>query len=176
MYDQSNLPLLTSSWLVAWLLDWAGNTTSDGAIFAACQYVGFFFSEYCVGANLSSVNGPVPTGLVLVNFAGSGTDDHRCSGTIGVLATTPAKGTLGALNVTVTSLPDVATPVICAQTPLPSSAGYFLIRLNVNTTSAGVNGVPSLHFTFCRIVKSSVVGSVNLWPVARNGVNVPSIG
>src|SRR5882762_3504225 len=95
MYDQSNLPLLTSSWLVAWLLDWAGNTTSDGAIFAACQYVGFFFSEYWVGANLSRVNGPVPTGLVLVNFVGSGTDDHRCSGTIGVLATTPAKGTLG---------------------------------------------------------------------------------
>src|SRR5438128_1935472 len=50
LYAQSNLPLVTSSWLVLWLLACAGNTTLDGAILPACQYVGFFFNEYSVGA------------------------------------------------------------------------------------------------------------------------------
>ncbi len=74
----------------------------------------------------------------------------------------PAKGTFGALKLTVTSLPDAATLATCAHTPFVSRAGYFLSRLKVNTTSAGVSGLPSLHFTPCRMVNTSVFGSVNL--------------
>jgi hypothetical protein len=112
----------------------------------------------------------------LVYFAGSATVDQTCSGTIGVCATVSANGTLGALNLTVTSLPAVETSVTCCQTPLLSNAVYFLSRLKVNTTSEGAKSLPSLHFTPCRIVYTRVVGSVNLYPVARNGVYVPSIG
>ena len=85
-----------------------------------------------------------------------------CSGTIGTCAIVPANGTSGALNVNVTSLPEAETPEICAQIPVVSSAGYFFSMLNVNTTSAGVKAVPSLHFTPGRIVYTSVVGLVNL--------------
>ena len=124
---------------------------------------------YWVGAKLPSMNGPVPTGWVLVKSAGSLIFDQMCSGTIGTCAIVPANGTSGALNVNVTSLPEVETPEICAQIPVVSSAGYFFSRLNVNTTSAGVKGVPSLHFTSGRIVNTRVVELVNLYPVARNG-------
>ncbi len=96
-----------------------------------------------------------------------------CWGTIGVCAIVAANGTSGALKVIVTSLPEAETPVICDQIPLLSSAGYFFSRSKVKTTSAGVKGVPSLHFTPCRIVYTSVVGLVNLYPVARNGVYAP---
>jgi hypothetical protein len=86
-----------------------------------------------------------------VNLTGSETADQMCSGTIGVCAIVAANGTLGDLNVIVTSLPLADTPAICDQTPLPSRAGYFFSRLKVNTTSAGVNGLPSLHLTPWRI-------------------------
>src|SRR5450432_267230 len=152
LYAQSNLPLVTSSWLVLWLLACAGNSTCVGTTLLACQYVGFLASAYCVGANEAKVYGPVPTGFVLANFVGSATDAHRCSGTIGVCAIVPAKGTLGVLNVTVTSFPEAVIALICCHTPCRSRAGNFFSRLKVNTTSAGVKGVPSLHFTFWRIV------------------------
>ena len=76
----------------------------------------------------------------------------------------------------VTSLPEAETPEICAQTPVVSSAGVFFSMLNVNTTSAGVKAVPSLHLTPGRIVYTSVVELVNLYPVARNGVYAPLTG
>ena len=98
------------------------------------------------------MKGPVPTGLVLGSLVGSAMLVHRCSGTISVCAMEMANGTLGAEKLIVTSLPLVETALICCQTPLPSSAGYFLSRLKVNTTSAGVKSLPSLHFTPCRIV------------------------
>ena len=107
---------------------------------------------------------------MLVKVTGLEIDDQTCSGTIGVCAIVAANGTLGALKVNVTSLPDADTALICDQTPLVSSAAYFFSRLNVKTTSAGVNAVPSLHLTPDRIVYTSVVGLVNLYPVARNGV------
>ena len=50
----------------------------------------------------------------------------------------------------------------CCQIPLPSRAGYFLSRSKVKITSAGVKALPSLHFTPCRIVKTTVFGFVNL--------------
>ena len=83
---------------------------------------------------------------------GSEMEAHRCSGTIGTWAMVSAKGTSGDLSVIVTSLPDAETPVIALQMPVLSRAGYFLSRLNVKTTSAGEKGLPSLHFTPCRIV------------------------
>jgi hypothetical protein len=114
--------------LVDWLVDCAGITTSSGAILSACQYFGFFFREYCVGANLSRVKGPVPTGVVLVNLVGSLIDDQMCWGTITWLASTPTNGTLGCLKVTVTLLPDALAPEICDQMPLESRAGNFFSR------------------------------------------------
>ncbi len=110
------------------------------------------------------MNGPVPTGWVLVKFAGFETVDQMCLGTIGVCAIVAANGTSGALKVMVTSLPAAETAVTCDQIPLLSSAGYFFSRSNVNTTSAGVSGVPSLHFTPGRIVYTSVVGLGELVP------------
>src|SRR4051794_7162305 len=80
LYDQSSLPLVTSSWLVLWLLDWAGMRTCAGAILLACQYPAFFFSVYSVGANFCRVNGPVPTGFLFVNLVGSEIELHRCWG------------------------------------------------------------------------------------------------
>src|SRR4051794_15446620 len=105
VYAQSNLPLVTSSWLVAWLLAWAGKATVAGTILSACQYDGFFFSVYCVGLNEPSVYGPVATGLSLTYFTGSDTDDQVCWGTIGTWAIWLANGTFGALNVNVAVLP-----------------------------------------------------------------------
>ena len=55
------------------------------------------------------MNGPVPTGLVLVNLSGFAIDAHRCSGTIGTCETVAANGTLGALKVTVTLSPEAVT-------------------------------------------------------------------
>ena len=107
---------------------------------------------YWVGANVSSVNGPVTTGFVLVYLTGSATDDQTCSGTIGTCATWAANGTFGCLNVTVNVLPAPLTLATCAQTPRVSSAGYFLSRLNVKMTSLTVKACPSLHFTLGRIV------------------------
>ena len=142
--------------------------TSLGATLSACQYDEFFFSVYWVGANLSSSNGPVPTGLVLVYFVRSpDTFDQMCSGTIGTPATTWANGTLGCLKVIVTLLPDALTPASCDQTPVVSSAEFFLSRLNVNSTSLAENDWPSLHFTPLRNVNTSVLESVKVCPVAR---------
>jgi hypothetical protein len=90
---------------------------------------------YWVGANVSSVNGPVTTGFVSVYLTGSATDDHTCAGTIGTWATWAAKGTFGCLNVTVNVLPAPLTLATCAQMPRVSSAGNFLSRLKVNVTS-----------------------------------------
>ena len=108
-------------------------------------------------------------------FTGSATDDHTCWGTIGTWAIVAAKGTFGALNVSVTSLPVDETADTCCHTPLLSRAGNFFSRLKVNTTSLAVKGLPSLHLTPWRIVKTSVLASVNVCPVARNGVYVPSV-
>src|SRR5579864_2176757 len=112
------------------------------------------------------MKGPAPTGCGLVKVTGLAIVDQMCWGTIGVCAIVAANGTSGALKVNVTSLPEADTALICDQTPLVSSALYFFSRLNVNTTSAGVKAVPSLHFTPVRIVYTSVVGLVNVYPVA----------
>ena len=87
-----------------------------------------------------------------------------------------ANGTFGALKVNVTSLPDGGDAGDLRQTPVLSSAGYFLSRLNVKTHVRGGEGlaVAPLHALAERV--DSVFGSLNLWPVARNGVYVPSIG
>src|ERR1700739_361036 len=98
------------------------------------------------------MNGPVPTGWVLVNLAGLLSAAQMCLGTIGVWAIVVANGTFGALNVTVTCLPAAETLLICDQMPLASSAGYFFSRSKVKTTSAAENGLPSLHLTPERIV------------------------
>ena len=131
-----------------WLVAWAGNTTVVGAIFDASQYSGFFVSVYWVGAKRLSMKGPVPTGWVLVNVTGLAIDDQTCSGTIGVCAIVAGERDVGRLERerdVVARGGDAA--LICDQTPLVSSAGYFFSRLNVNTTSAGVNGgaVAPLH-------------------------------
>ena len=112
----------------------------------------FFFSEYWVGAKLSSMKGPVPTGCVLASFTGSLMLDHRCCGTIGVCAIEIAKGTLAAEKFIVTSLPLAEMLVICCHTAFVSSAGNFFKRLKVKTTSAGLKSLPSLHLTPCRMV------------------------
>ena len=52
--------------------------------------------------------------------------------------------------------PDCVTLVRTDQTELTSRAGTFLIRLNVNATSAAVIGVPSLKVTFLAMVNVSV--------------------
>src|ERR1700746_813299 len=101
-YAQSNSPLLTSSWLVLWLVACAGNTTEVGAIFDASQYSGVLVSVYWVGAKLPSMNWRVPTGCVWVKVAGLGIVDQMCWGTIGVCAIVAANGTSGALKVNVT--------------------------------------------------------------------------
>ena len=54
-------------------------------------------------------------------------------------------------------LPCCVTLESTDQTELRSSAGNFFIRLNVNATSAAVNGLPSLNFTPLRMVKVSVL-------------------
>ena len=139
LYDQSNLPLVTSSWLVAWLLAWAGKTTARRRdLRRPSSSSGFFFSVYWVGANESSVNGPVPTGLVLAYFAGS--RDRRpdvLRHDRGLRDRGGERARSADLNVNVTCCREAETPVICDQTPLPSSAGYFFSRSKVKTTSAG---------------------------------------
>ncbi len=64
-------------------------------------------------------------------------------------------------------------PASCDHTPVVSSAEFFFNKLKVNSTSLLVNGWPSLHFTPSRSVNTSVLESVNCWPVARNWLNWP---
>ena len=97
-----------------------------------------------------------------MNVAGSAIFDQIWAGTIGVEAMAAAKGTSGLMKVNVTLAPVTFTELITDQMPGPSSAGYFFSRLKENSTSAEVNGRPSLHFTPERSVYTSVVGLVNL--------------
>ena len=70
--------------------------------------------------------------------------------------------------------PDWVTLDSTAQSPVRSRAGYFLIRLNVYTTSAAVIGVPSLNLTPLRMVKVSVVlPDPHFQEVASMGVVLP---
>src|SRR6476469_3646060 len=111
-----------------------------------------------------TVIGPVPTGSsAFVNVVGSLTFDQTCSGTICTADTVENAEAPGVENFRVTSSSPVAATEerpVC-QTPWGSRTGYFLSRLKENATSAAVNGSPSFHFTPCRVLNTSVLGSVH---------------
>src|SRR5215471_15891259 len=84
----------------------------------------------------------------------------------------------GLFMVITTSLPLATTlvsgPPALVHRDCRSSALYFLSKLYVNTTSAGVIGVPLLHLTPWRIVKVSwVLLEFHLYAVASHGVMAP---
>ena len=74
----------------------------------------------------------------------------------------------------ITRSPSARTPValpprVSLHSPAWSAPGYFFQELRFQTTSAGVKSVPSLHFTPCRMVKTSCVGDVHVYAVANHG-------
>src|SRR6516162_2749359 len=84
----------------------------------------------------------------------------------------------GLFMVITTSLPLATTlvsgPPALVHRDCRSSGLYFLSMSNVNTTSAGVIGVPLLHLTPWRIVKVSwVLLEFHLYAVASHGVVAP---
>src|SRR5262249_16490531 len=100
------------------------------------------------------MNGPVPTGLGSANVAAL-TVDQMCCGTMNVWAirnrfaysawlnfSTAVLG-VGAVALTGTGVPSVCSPLV------------VLIMLNVKATSLAVNGLPSFHWTFCRMSRVS---------------------
>ena len=106
------------------------------------------------GVKLPSFIGPVPTGLGSANVAGLPTDFQMCSGTIAVPAMFCRLVNCGVAKVSTTLLPDALT--LSYFTPLRLTAALAFSMLKVKTTSAGVNGWPSFHFTPWRIAKVSV--------------------
>src|SRR6476661_4567190 len=106
------------------------------------------------GVKLASFIGPVPTGLGSTNVAGLPIDFQMCSGTIAVPAMDCRLVNCGVAKLSTTLLPDALT--WSYFTPLRLTAAVFFSMLKVKTTSAGVNGWPSFHFTPWRIAKVSV--------------------
>src|SRR5713226_8402326 len=102
------------------------------------------------------MNGPVPTGLGSANLVGSPTVDQMCCGR---MLTCPMRNRFaysGFGKVSVTELPD-AEALVGIGVPTMLSAGVLMSRLNVYATSAALNGLPSFHFTPCRMVRVSVL-------------------
>src|SRR5882724_4516978 len=102
---------------------------------------------------------PVPTGVALVNVAGSATVDQTCLGSMNVLPAMKNRSeNSGRLNDSVT---------VCASgvvTPVSGRLYWFSALLeisspNVKATSALVNGWPSDHWTPERRVNVSEVPS-----------------
>src|SRR5215469_776682 len=106
------------------------------------------------GLNLSSMYGPVPTGFA----SGLATEPQMCCDTIWVFRMKNRLASWGSAKVSVAVFPE---PVALTGIGVAGvfSAGYFLIRLNVNATSAALNGLPSLHFTPSRVVIVMVLPS-----------------
>src|ERR1700728_4640798 len=89
--------------------------------------------------------GPVPTGLALAYVAGLPALLQIAWGKMAVPAISSRFVYWDAGNVSVTVLPDVETPE--SFRPPRLIAAFFLIRLNVKATSAGVSGFSSFPFT-----------------------------
>ena len=70
----------------------------------------------------------------------------------------------------------VTTPLSAESAAEPTAGSES--RLNVATTSSAVSGVPSLNFTFCRIVKTQLLPlpSGVFQAVAISGLSVPAPG
>src|ERR1700748_172706 len=141
-----------NSALSALVLDvYTGKKTFGTCTCEACQYEGFLTSVKPCGVKLPSFIGPVPTGLGSANVAGLLTDFQMCSGTIAVPAMDCRLVNCGVAKLSTTLLPDALT--WSYFTPLRLTAAVFFSMLKVKTTSAGVNGWPSFHFTPWRIAK-----------------------
>src|SRR5215467_11131039 len=92
-----------------------------------------------------------------------------CSGTIAVPAMDCRLVYCGVAKVSTTLLPDALTPLYL--TPFRLTAASFFSMLKVKTTSSGVSGWPSFHFTPWRIAKVSVFPPLDHWyEVASHGV------
>jgi hypothetical protein len=112
----------------------------------------FFFSVYWFGPNVSTTYGPVATGFSFAQVSGSVTSFQMCSGTISCWLMMYAAGTSAAFRWKTTVSPFTSIESMCCHSPWVSRAGVALIRLNVKSTSAGVNGFPSDQVTPLRIV------------------------
>ena len=102
--------------------------------------------------------------------AGSETADQTLDGTTGTWARSAAAWLSGVLSLKTIVLPEAVTDCSTCQTPLVSSAGFFLRMPKVVSTSAAVTGVPLDQVTPDRRVKSTWVALTMSCPVARNGV------
>src|ERR1022692_1528524 len=165
---QSICPLATGGTRLAFDV-YEGKSTSGTCSLLLSQKYGFCFMLKPCGLNLSSMNGPVPTGLGSANVVGSPTDCQMCWGR---MLTCPMRNRFaywGVLKFSVTDLPDEVA-LVGSGVPTILSAGFLMNRLNVYATSAALNGLPSFHFTPWRMVRLSVLPLFDqVYPVASMG-------
>ena len=115
--------------------------------------------------------GPSTTvGSALTKVTGLLTLDQALAGTIGTWAMSGAIWLSGIFSLKVMVSPAALTDWSCCEIPVVSRAGFFFSRLNENSTSAAVTGVPFDQVTPLRRVKSTWVGLTIFRPVARYGM------